>query len=226
MQLDLIRVVIADDHTVVRAGLKAVLRTAPDILVVGEAANGREVIAVATRERPDVIVMDLAMPELDGIDATKAIVAAELPSRVLMLSMHTEEECLVPVMEAGASGYLVKADAHRDLVDAIRVVAHGDCFVRPSAARILAKKLSAIDPVADDRRRFEALTPRERAVLRFVALGFTSAEVGQRVFISAKVVDAHKQRIRTLLHLTHRSHYVQFALRLGLLNDVHATPTQ
>ncbi len=214
-----IRVVLADDHSVVRAGLKAVLRAATDVTIVGEAANGREVVALAEREKPDVIVMDVAMPELDGIAATKQIVAAGLPSRVLMLSMHTEEEYLVSVMEAGASGYLVKSDAHRDLLSAIRVVAHGDCFVRPSAARILAKKLSSVDPMADEKRLYEALTPRERAVLRFVALGFTSAEVGQRIYISAKMVDAHKHRIRMLLNLTHRSHYVQFALKLGLLSE-------
>lgn len=214
-----IRVVLADDHSVVRAGLKAVLASAPDIMVVGEAANGNEAVAIAKRERPDVIVMDLAMPDLDGAAATKEIIAAGIPTRVLMLSMHTEEECLVPVMEAGAAGYLVKTDAHRDLAEAIRVVAQGDCFVRPSAARILAKKLSTVDPLADDRKLFESLSLRERAVLRLVALGFTSAEVGERIFISAKMVDAHKHRIRTSLHLTHRAHYVQFALKLGLLTD-------
>jgi two-component system, NarL family, response regulator NreC len=214
-----IRVVLADDHTVVRAGLKAVLKSVLDITVVGEAANGRDVVMLAQREKPDVIVMDLAMPELDGIAATREIVAAGLPSRVLMLSMHTEEECLVPVMEAGAAGFLVKADAHRDLAEAIRIVANGDCFVRPSAARILARKLSIAEPFAEEQRLYQSLSPRERAVLRLVALGFTSAEVGRQVYLSAKMVDAHKHRIRTLLKLTHRAHYVQFALKLGLLGE-------
>jgi two-component system, NarL family, response regulator NreC len=224
MDNERIRVVIADDHTVVRAGLKAVLRTAPDIAVIGEASDGREVLAIASREKPDVIIMDLGMPELDGIAATRAIVSAGLRSRILILTMHTEEECLVTVMEAGAAGFLVKAEAHRDLVEAIRVVAQGDCFVRPSAARILAKKLSSVDPVSTERRLFESLSPRERDVLRFVALGFTSAEVGERVYISTKMVDAHKHRIKTLLNLSHRSQYVQFALKLGLLTEMPAVP--
>ena len=109
-----IRVVLADDHAVVRAGLKAMLDGESDIRVVGEAANGREVVTLAQREWPDVVLMDLKMPELDGIAATRAIMAEGLPARVLMLTMHSEEDFLVPAMEAGAAGYLVKADAHRD----------------------------------------------------------------------------------------------------------------
>ncbi len=219
-----IRVAIADDHAVVRAGLRAVLEAAPDIIVIGEAANGRDIVSLVRRERPDVVVMDLAMPELDGIQATTAILALEVRSRVLVLSIHTEEEWLVPAMNAGASGYLVKTDAHRDLVQAIRIVARGDCFVRPTAARILARKLSAVAPAAAEQRLFDLLAPRERAVLRLVALGFTSAEVGQRIYLSARMVDAHKHRIRKLLNLTHRSHYVQFALKLGLLVEPGLAP--
>lgn len=221
---DGIRVVIADDHAVVRAGLRALLETAPGIVVVGEAANGRDVLDVARREIPDVIVMDLGMPELDGIAATRALVASGLPSRILILSMHAEEECLIPVMEAGATGYLVKSDADCDLAAAIRIVAHGDCFVRPSAARILARRLSTVNQLASERLVFDALTARERAVIRFVALGFTSAEVAERVCISTKMVEAHKHRFGTVLDLRHRSHYVQYALRLGLLADASPRP--
>ena len=214
-----IRVLIADDHTVVRAGLKAVLRSSPDITVVGEVPTGRAAVAFAERERPDVVVMDLAMPDLDGLEATAKIVALGIETKVLMLSMHTEEECLVSSMEAGATGYLMKSEAHVDLAEAIRIVAHGDCYVRPSAARILARKVSAVDPAVNERKLFESLSQRERAVLRLVALGFTSAEVGERVCISAKMVDAHKHRLRTVLDLRHRSQYVQFALKLGLLTS-------
>jgi two-component system, NarL family, response regulator NreC len=214
-----IRVLIADDHTVVRAGLKAVLRGAPDITVVGEVPTGRAAVSFVERERPNVVVMDLAMPDLDGLEATAQILALGVETKVLILSMHTEEECLVSSMEAGATGYLVKSEAHMDLVDAIRVVAQGDCYVRPSAARILARKVSAVDPVVNERRLFESLSERERAVVRLVALGFTSAEVGERVCISAKMVDAHKHRLRTLLDLRHRSQYVQFALKLGLFTS-------
>lgn len=212
-----IRVVLADDHFVVRAGLKAVLEAAPDITVVGEASDGREAVVLAHRVRPDVVVMDVGMPELDGVEATREIVAAGLPTHVLMLSMHAEEGYLVLAMEAGATGYLVKSDAHRDLADAIRIVARGDCFVRPSTALLLARELSATHPLAGERRLFAKLSLRERAVLRFVALGFTSAEIGERVSASTRMVDVHKNRIRRLLNLSHRSHYVRFALRLGLL---------
>ena len=220
-----IRVVLADDHTVVRAGLTAVLGAENDIDIVGEATNGRDAVTLVQRERPDVVIMDLSMPVLDGISATRAIRAEGLPTRVLMLTMHGEEDFLVPAMEAGAAGFLVKADAHRDLATAIRIVAQGDCFVRPSAAQILAKRLTTVDPLEHERRLYASLSQRERDVLRYVALGFTSAEVGQKVYVSAKMVEAHKHRIRTLLNLTHRSHYVQFALKLGLLGDGSATCT-
>src|ERR1041384_8281987 len=117
---DLIRVILADDHAVVRAGLKAVLGTAKDIEVIGEAKNGREAVALADQFNPDVVVMDLTMPELDGTAATKEIVEKGLSARVLILTMHAEEDYLVPLMEAGAAGYLVKSAADRDLVDAVR----------------------------------------------------------------------------------------------------------
>jgi DNA-binding NarL/FixJ family response regulator len=132
---DLIRVLLADDHAVVRAGLKAVLGAAPDIDIVGEAKDGREAVALVERLNPDVVVMDLSMGGLDGTEATKEIVAKNLPARVLILTMHAEEDYLVPLLEAGAAGYLVKSAADRELVDAVRAVARGDLYVRPSAAR-------------------------------------------------------------------------------------------
>ncbi|HEX8849325.1 MAG TPA: response regulator transcription factor, partial [Gemmatimonadaceae bacterium] len=126
MSDDQIRVVLADDHAIVRAGLKAILGAARDIAVVGEASNGRDAIALAERFRPHVVVMDLTMGEMDGIAATKALAATANPPRVLVLTMHPEDEYLVPLLEAGAAGYLVKSAADRDLVDAIRAVARGD----------------------------------------------------------------------------------------------------
>src|SRR5687768_18226771 len=128
MPSDLIRVLLADDHAVVRAGLKAVLGGARDIEVVGEAKTGREAVALVERLKPDVVVMDLTMPDLDGTSATKEIVQKGLPTRVLVLTMHAEDDYLVPLMEAGAAGYLMKNVADRDLVDAIRSVARGDVY--------------------------------------------------------------------------------------------------
>jgi two-component system, NarL family, response regulator NreC len=216
---DVITVVLADDHAVVRAGLRAVLGVARDIQVVGEAKSGREAVSLAERLKPDVVVMDLSMDDMDGAAATKEIVAKGLAARVLVLTMHAEEDYLVPVLEAGAVGYLVKSAADRELVDAVRAVAHGDVYMRPSAARVLAKNLTKKDPLRADRERFERLTERERDVLRLTAQGFSAPEVGERLFISPKTVDTYKQRIHEKLGLAHRSEYVQFALKLGLLSQ-------
>jgi len=214
---DLIRVVLADDHSVVRAGLKAVLSTARDIDVIGEAKDGQEAVGLVERFKPDVVVMDLSMGNMDGTKATKEIVAKGYDTRVLVLTMHPEEDYLVPLLEAGAAGYLVKSAADRELVDAVRAVAKGDVYVRPAAARVLAKGLTRKDPHQVDRERFERLTERERDVLRLTAQGYSAPEIGERLFISPKTVDTYKQRINEKLGLSHRADYVQLALRLGLL---------
>jgi two-component system response regulator NreC len=224
MSDDVIRVVLADDHAVVRAGLKALLRGIKDIEVVGEAASGREAVTLANQLKPEVVVMDLAMPDLDGTAATKEIVGGASGARVLVLTMHAEDDYLVPVMEAGAAGYLVKTDADRSLVNAIRAVASGEVFVRPAAGKILAKKLSTKAPAETEREQYDRLTDRERTVLRLVGQGFPAPEIGSRLSISPKTVDTYKQRIQEKLNLSHRSQYVQFALKLGLLNQDYPHP--
>jgi len=218
MSGDIIRIVLADDHAVVRAGLKAVLGTARDMTVVGEASNGLEAVALAERLTPDVIIMDLSMDKMDGTAATREIVKKGLATKVLVLTMHAEEEYLVGLLEAGAAGYLVKSAADRELVDAVRTVARGELFVRPSAARVLAQGLTRKDPAKAERDRFEKLTERERDVLRLVAQGFSAPEIGERLFISPKTVDTYKQRIHEKMGLSHRAEYVQLAVRLGLLD--------
>lgn len=219
MSGDTIRVILADDHAVVRAGLKAVLRTAKDIEVIGEAADGRSAVALVERLRPDVAIMDLSMGDTDGATATKEIVGKGLPTRVLVLTMHSEEDYLVPLLEAGAAGYLVKSTADRELVDAVRAVAAGDVYVRPNAASVLAKGLTRKDPRQVDRERFEKLTERERDVLRLTAQGYSAPEIGEKLFISPKTVDTYKQRINEKLGLSHRSDYVKFAMKLGLIQQ-------
>jgi len=217
MSEDQIRVVLADEHAIVRAGLKAILGAARDIAVVGEASNGRDAVALAARFRPHVVVMDLTMGEMDGIAATRLIVSTENSPRVLVLTMHPEDEYLVPLLEAGASGYLVKSAADRDLVDAVRAVARGDLYVRPSAARVLARELKKKEEAATDRARFDKLTERERDVLKMTAEGYSAPEIGEKLHISPKTVDTYKQRVNEKLGLAHRPDYVQFALRIGLL---------
>ena len=214
-----IRVILADDHAVVRAGLRAVLGAASDIDVIGEASGGTEAVHLADTLDPDVVVMDLTMDDMDGTTATREIVAKHLRARVLVLTMHAEEDYLIPVLEAGAAGYLMKNAADRELVDAVRTVARGDMFIRPSAAKILARGITKKDPLTADRARFERLTDREQNVLRLTAQGYSAPEIGERLFISPKTVDTYKQRIGDKLGLTHRAEYITFALKLGLLTE-------
>ena len=213
-----IRVMLVDDHAIVRTGLKAVLGAAPEVEVVGEAAGGHAAVALLARVPADVVVMDLSMAEGDGLTATRTIARADgQPPRVLVLTMHAEEAYLEAVLDAGASGYLVKSAADRELVDAVRAVARGDPFVRPVAARVLAKGARRREEHASDRARFERLTDRERAVMQLIAEGYTAPEIGEQLTISPKTVDTYKQRINDKLGLTHRADYVKLALKLGLL---------
>jgi DNA-binding NarL/FixJ family response regulator len=218
-----IRVVLVDDHAIVRTGLKAVLGAARDIEVVGEAAGGHDAVALLAKTEADVVVMDLSMAEGDGISATKAITSSkDQHARILVLTMHAEEAYLERVLEAGASGYLVKSTADRELVDAVRSVARGDVWVRPAAARVLAQGARRREEHATDRARYERLTDRERAVMRLIAEGYTAPEIGEQLAISPKTVDTYKQRVNDKLGLTHRADYVKLALKLGLLQ----TPVQ
>jgi DNA-binding NarL/FixJ family response regulator len=216
---DIIKVILADDHAVVRAGVKAVLSSARDIQVIGEASNGREAVSLAERVDPDVIVMDLSMGEMDGITATAEMIEKKIRGKILILTMHAEDAYLVKVLEAGASGYLVKSAADRELVDAVRALAHGDMYMQPSAARALAQGIKRKGEHADEREKYEKLTERERDVLRYVAGGFSAPEIGEKLFISPKTVDTYKQRINEKLGLAHRSDYVSFALKIGLLSQ-------
>jgi two-component system response regulator NreC len=219
MTSDVIKVILADDHAVVRAGVKAVLGSAKDIQVIGEATNGREAVALAQRVDPDVVVMDLSMGEMDGISATAEMVAKNIRAKILILTMHAEDAYLVKVIEAGASGYLVKSAADRELVDAVRALAHGDMYMQPTAARALAQGIKRKGEHADERDKYEKLTDREKDVLRYVASGFSAPEIGEKLFISPKTVDTYKQRINEKLGLSHRSDYVAFALKLGLMGQ-------
>jgi DNA-binding NarL/FixJ family response regulator len=212
-----IRVVLVDDHAIVRTGLKAVLADAPEIDVVGEASGGNEAVDLLTRIAADVVVMDLSMSDGDGLTATREITGAGDGTRVLVLTMHAEEAYLEAVLEAGASGYLGKADADRDLVEAVHAVARGEIFVQPSAARVLAQGARRRDEQATERARYERLTDREREVMRLIAEGYTAPEIGEQLAISPKTVDTYKQRVNDKLGLTHRADYVKLALKLGLL---------
>lgn len=216
MTADIIRVVLADDHRVVRAGLRSLLAAARDIEVIGEASNGREAVDLAERLKPDVLILDLNMPEVDGLAALQEIAAKKLRCRVIVLTMHDQDDYEVTAIECGATAFMVKTDAGRDLADAIRAVAHGDEAVPTRAARPRRS-----DPrqarARTDRERFERLTHREQEVVRLVGLGYSAPEIGHQLSISPKTVDTYKQRIQEKLQLSHRSQYVRFAYDLGLL---------
>jgi DNA-binding NarL/FixJ family response regulator len=217
-----IRVLLVDDHAIVRDGLRALLKSAPDILVVGDASDGEEAMTVAQRTAPDVVLMDLDMPGVDGTTATANLSRLDPAPKVLILTMHTEEERLVPLLKAGARGFLSKDCAECDLLDAIRAVAADEFFVRPAVARILAANAmphtrnSSLD---EARRKFALLSARERSVLKHVAEGYSGVEIGRMLDITPKTVDTYKNRIGEKLGFTHRTDYVRFALRLGLLDE-------
>jgi len=217
---ELIRVLLVDDHNLVRTGVKLVLRAFPDICVVGEASDGHQAVAMATRLRPDIVVMDLDMPNGDGITATRSL-QQELPGvRVLIVTMHTEEERLLPLLAAGARGFLSKDAVDRDLGDAIRVIAAGDVYIRPTVANELANARSERTPEQTDARaRMTRLSKREQSVLTLTARGYNGPEIGTQLGITAKTVDTYKQRIEDKLGLSHRAEYVRFAIEAGVLGE-------
>lgn len=217
-----IRVVLADDHAVLRAGLRALLNVEPDIEVIGEASDGKDAIHQVEALEPDVIVMDLSMPGTSGLDAIEQITSRHLDSKVLVLTMHSEEQYILQVIQYGAAGYVLKSAADNDLIDAIRQVAQGKTYLYPEAAHILIehyrRKEREQNASAED--GFSSLSEREREVLAYTARGYSSREIGSMLFISAKTVDTYRQRLMEKLNLHHRVDLVQFALRKGLLESV------
>lgn len=214
-----IEILLADDHAMFRAGLKALLEPEPRLEVVGEASSGEEAVERVRELKPDVVVMDLSMPEMNGLEATRAIAALGMDTKVLVLTVHAEEEYLVPVVEAGGSGYLTKTSADTDLIEAIKVVARGEVYLPPKAATLLLQQYKAAEE-DDDQSALHELSSREREVLALTAEGFSSREIGKKLFISPKTVDTYRSRIMSKLELNHRSELVRFALRVGLLKEI------
>jgi len=219
-RIDPIRIVLVDDHQLVRAGFRSVLHAIADISVIGEAAGGEEAFALATRVHPEVVVMDLEMPDGDGLTATRRLLEVAPDMRVLIVTMYDESEKLLDALNAGARGFLSKSAAERELAEAIRVVAAGDVYVRPTVARALANSAAAPPRARTDARaRLEGLSGREQTVVVLTARGFNGPEIGRQLGITAKTVDTYKQRIEEKLGLSHRSEYVRFALEADLLYE-------
>jgi DNA-binding NarL/FixJ family response regulator len=213
-----ISVLLVDDHAMFRAGIRALLEAEGHVEVVGEGSSGDEAVDLVRELKPDVVVMDLSMPGSNGLEATRRIAALELDTNVLVLTVHAEEEYLVPVVEAGASGYLTKTSADTDLLEAIRIVARGQVFLPPKATTLLLKQYKASE--ADEDPGLRDLSTREQEVLALTAEGFSSREIGKKLFISPKTVDTYRSRIMDKLGLNHRSELVRFALKVGLLKEV------
>lgn len=198
---------LVEDHTIVREGLRMLLEGQDDLEIVGEAGDGQEAVREAMRLRPDVVLMDLGLPVLNGVDATRHIVRDVEGARVLVLSMHGGEDHVRPALRAGASGYLVKGSGVADLLAGIRAVARGEAFLSPGAAAVLLRE-----------DRGEAmLTPREREVLQLVAEGRSTAEVAKALRLSAKTVEGHRSRLMAKLGAQNAASLVRHAVRLGLL---------
>ena len=215
---DAIKILLVDDHAMFRAGIKALIEAEDRLEVVGEASTGDEGVDKVRELKPDIVIMDLSMPGSNGLEATRRIAALELNTSVLVLTVHAEEEYLVPVVEAGASGYLTKTSADTDLLEAIKVVARGQVFLPPKAATLLLRRYK--DAEGEESAGLNDLSSREQEVLALTAEGFSSREIGQKLFISPKTVDTYRSRIMDKLGLSHRSELVRFALRVGLLKEV------
>jgi len=212
-----IRVLLADDHGILRAGLRALLGNEPDIEVVGEAADGEAAVAQTATLDPDVVVLDIAMPRLDGLEATRRIRDRGLRAKILILTVHAEERYLLPVLRAGGAGYVLKSGADTDLLDAIRTVARGDAFLYPGATRLLLSEY--LGKEGDPRDRSKALSERERQVLALTAEGYSAQEIGERLILSPKTVETYRERAMQKLGLRRRADIVHYALRSGLLQS-------
>lgn len=206
-----IKILLADDHTIVRQGLKLILSADPDMEVIGEAANGREAVELAQKLRPDVVLMDVAMPDWNGIEATRRLIETNGRIKILVLSMHKEAVYVREILRAGARGYILKDAIDKELLSAVRSVAKGDGYISPAVSGALLSdyRKDVTDPV-------DLLSGREREVLQLIAEGKTNKEIATRLNLSVYTVDSHRGKIMEKLNLHSTGELVRFALKHGL----------
>ena len=215
-----IRVLLADDHTILRQGIRLLLETQPDMEVVGEATNGREAVEQARLLQPLVILMDISMPELNGLQATR-LIKQELPAtQVVILTMHETEEYLVKILQTGATGYVLKQAADRELIEAVRLASRGDTYLYPRIARrLVSDYLRRVESGTTDERdaAYDTLTAREREILKLIAEGHTNKEIAELLTLSVKTVENHRYSLMNKLNAHDRGELIKFAIRVGLI---------
>lgn len=218
-----IRVLVVDDQAMVRAGFRMLLGDEPDIEVVAEAANGLEAVALAERVRPHVVLMDIRMPELDGLEATRRIVLADPTARILILTTFDIDEYVYRALRAGASGFVLKDDPPEQLIAAVRTVARGDALLSPAVTRHVIAQFTRVHRQAPP-PAVETLTARERDVFRLITKGYSNAEIGQELFITDTTVKTHVTRLLQKLDLRDRAQAIVLAYQTGLFDPADPGP--
>jgi two-component system, NarL family, response regulator NreC len=213
-----LRILLADDHIVVRTGLRALLERQPNLEVVGESENGRETVELVASLGPDVVVMDVAMPVLNGIEATKTIVTQRPATAVVILSMHADESYVMRALKAGARGYLLKDSAAADLITAIQAVSQNKSFFSPKVSRILAEDYVRVLKQKGAVDSYDLLTSREREILQLLAEGKANKEVATALNISPYTVETHRRHILEKLNLHNPAELILYAVRKGIIS--------
>jgi DNA-binding NarL/FixJ family response regulator len=210
-------VLIADDHALVRDGIRSMLTLVANVEVVGEAANGREAVEMTKKLAPDVVLMDLAMPIMNGLDATRRIRKKYPSTKVLALTQYDDNEYVIPVIEAGARGFVTKMAAFSELASAIQAVYNGDSFLSPSAAAVLVEECQQKNTAEGEKDSYQLLTDREREVLKLVVEGYTAREIADMLVVSPKTVEWYKTRLMKKLNIHNRTDLIKFAIRKRLI---------
>jgi two-component system response regulator NreC len=211
-----IRILIADDHGVMRAGLRALLEDEADIEVVGEAADGEQVLDLAAKLHPDIVLLDIGMPGIDGIEATRRLKHTYSQIQVLILTLYEDEKLLREAIKVGAAGYVIKRAAEEELMAAIKAVSRGDMYIHPGVTRLLISDLSP--KIHLERSALESLTPRELEVLGYLIRGNTNRQIAEALFISIRTVESHRASLLGKLGLKNRVELVEFAKKYGLMD--------
>ena len=215
-----LNVLLADDHKLLRAGLKLLLQRNPDLTVVGEAADGEQTLQLYQQLEPDLLLLDLSMPKMDGLDCLREIKSRWPEAKVIVLTMHEDENYIKQAMQAGAAAYVHKSAADTDLFKAIDAVQAGQLYLSQQDSNLLLHVLLKQDPApVDNQAPYVLLSPREREVLRLIAHGYSMAEVAERLSLSIKTVDTYKTRLMEKLGTTRKSELVSYALKYGLLSN-------